>query len=64
MAISGAKSCLPLVSLPNTNLVIGILKIKLYKDLGLSKAVYRLSDQRQQCLVLDSDIVKPIIVNL
>ena len=63
MAILGAKSCLLLVPLLNINPMIGILKVKLYKDLSLAKAVYRLSNQGEQSLVLNSNIVKPAIVN-
>jgi len=63
MAISGAKSCFPLVTFADPNAVIGILQVELGKDNGAMEPIEKLGDQGKRVAVLHCNGVEATVVN-
>ena len=56
------ESCFPFITFINLYLIISIDKIQLNESSYSAKPIEQLTNQRQQILVFDSDIVKTLII--
>jgi hypothetical protein len=64
MAIAGPESRLLFIFFTNSYLIIYILKIQLYKDLGSSEPVKGLINKRKQIPILDCNLIESIIIDI
>jgi len=64
MAIIGPESRLLFVFFINSYLIIYILKIQLYKDLGSLEPVKSLINKRKQIPILDYNLIESIIIDI
>ena len=62
MAIPHLKSYFPLVTIPNSHLIICICQVQLSKTLGAAQAIEQLVNQKQQLAILNYLVVESSII--